>query len=125
VHLSIPEDIHEEECDFNDDDFIAANTKGLKTSSHQLDVENVFDLLSVASRPVIIAGGGVHLSEAYVELKELSETFTIPVGTSINGKGSVAETSAQSIGVIGVNGGSGETNSVIKQADFVLVLGSK
>ena len=125
VHISISEDIHEEHYDFTDEELVASTQKSLKTSPNQEDIEQVFEMLSRASRPVILAGGGVHLSGAYEELEKFTSTFGIPVGTSINGKGSLAETSPQAIGVIGVNGGTDETNGVIKKADFVLVLGSK
>lgn len=125
VHISIPEDIHEEHYDFMEEELQASSQKLFKTSPKDADVEKVVQLLSKASRPVVLAGGGVHLSAAYDELEKFSGTYKIPVGTSINGKGSISETSPQAIGVIGVNGGTDETNSIIKQADFVLVLGSK
>lgn len=125
VHISISEDIHEEHYDFTDEELMASPQKSLKTAPNMVDVEKVFELLSNASRPVILAGGGVHLSAAYEELESFSRNFAIPVVTTINGKGSVAETSPQAMGVIGVNGGTDETNSIVKKADFVLVLGSK
>lgn len=125
VHISIPEDIHEEHYDFMEDELQASSQSVFKTTPNEVDVEKVVQLLSKASRPVVLAGGGVHLSAAYDELEKFSGTYKVPVGTSINGKGSISETSPQAIGVIGVNGGTDETNGVIKQADFVLVLGSK
>src|SRR3989304_4106291 len=45
------------------------------------------DLLLKAERPVLFAGGGVHLSEAWGELKEIAENIGIPVGTTLMGKG--------------------------------------
>ena len=69
VHISIPEDIHEEHYDFTDEELSGSNQKALKTSPDMDDVEKVFELLSNASRPVILAGGGVHLSAAYDELE--------------------------------------------------------
>lgn len=125
VHLSIPEDIHEQDFDFPPQDLIASDQKAFKNAPNDHDVLQAYELLYQASRPVIIAGGGVHLSQAYQELEELAFTYTIPVATSINGKGSVTETSAQSVGVIGVNGGMEPTNKVIQEADVVMVLGSK
>ncbi|WNS75153.1 thiamine pyrophosphate-binding protein [Bacillus sp. DTU_2020_1000418_1_SI_GHA_SEK_038] len=125
VHISVPEDVHEEHYDYTDEELYASFHKPFKSSPNREDVEKVYKLLTHSSRPVIIAGGGVHLSAAYEELESLASDFSIPVGTSINGKGSIAENLPQAIGVIGVNGGTDETNSIIKNADFVLVLGSK
>lgn len=125
VHLSIPEDIHEQTFDFRPEDLIASDQKSFKTAPNDDDVKQAYELLCQAKRPVVLAGGGVHLSEAYEELEAFATNYTIPVGTSINGKGSINETLLQSIGVIGVNGGTEETNRIVKEADFVLVLGSK
>ncbi|MET3697773.1 acetolactate synthase large subunit [Bacillus oleivorans] len=125
VHISIPEDIHEHDYPFTDEDLSPANQKQLKSAPPLEEVEKVYELLSKSSRPIILAGGGVHLSGAYKELEQIAVNFSIPVGTSINGKGSIDERSPYSIGVIGVNGGTDETNNVVKEADFVLVLGSK
>lgn len=125
VHISVPEDVHEAEYDYKDVDFQVPQLKKFTNGPNNEDLEKVVTLLKKAERPVVLAGGGVHLSQAYNELTDFSEKNAIPVATSINGKGSIAETSPQAVGVIGVNGGSDETNSVIKQADLVLVLGSK
>lgn len=125
VHISIPENIHEEHYAFTEEELSASFQKPLRSFPNREDVEKACELLCRSSRPVIIAGGGVHLSAAYEELDAFSREFKIPVGTSINGKGSIAETSPQAIGVVGVNGGTEESNSIVKKADFVLVLGSK
>ena len=47
-------------------------------------------LMSAArERPSIIAGGGVHYSEAWAELAEFAEAFSIPVTETSAGKGAV------------------------------------
>lgn len=125
IHISIPEDVHEADYNFKEDELNYSAQKTFKNEPTKNDIDKTCELLSLASRPVVLAGGGVHLSGAYDELYYFARTFGIPVGTSINGKGSVAETSPQAIGVVGVNGGSDETNKIMKEADFVLVLGSK
>ena len=48
-------------------------------------------LLKAADRPMIIAGGGVHYSEAWNELAEFSEEFGVPVGETHGGKGANPE----------------------------------
>lgn len=124
VHVSIPEDIHEAEYD-SKEDYSAPKAKRFVNAPTKSDILEVKNILQKSKRPVVLAGGGVHLSKAYEELTLFSESLGIPVATSINGKGSISESSLQSLGVIGVNGGSEETNTILKQADAVLVLGSK
>lgn len=129
VHLSIPENIHEQDYNFLEKELKGSNTNNptipFKSEPADSDVEQVVELLMKASKPVIIAGGGVHLSSAYKELEAISQNYSIPVATSLNGKGSVSELSPYAVGVIGVNGGSDETNSIIKQSDLVFILGTK
>jgi thiamine pyrophosphate-dependent acetolactate synthase large subunit-like protein len=48
-------------------------------------------LLTRAQRPVIVAGGGVTASQAAPEVVELAERLSMPVATSLNGKGTIAD----------------------------------
>jgi acetolactate synthase-1/2/3 large subunit len=88
-------------------------------------IERAAIALSGANRAVIIAGGGVLASAAWSELTRLAEELNIPVATSINGKGSIAETSPVSIGVIGGNGARPYANACVADADLVLYVGSR
>ena len=82
------------------------------------------DWLLGAERPLILAGGGVLLSGAAAALSGLAAQLQIPVCTTINGKGSVAETGARALGVVGQFGGM-RANRALARADVLLVLGSK
>jgi acetolactate synthase-1/2/3 large subunit len=53
-------------------------------------IKAAVEVLKNAKKPLIVAGGGVNASEAYKELAQLSETYSIPVSTSINGIGSIS-----------------------------------
>jgi acetolactate synthase-1/2/3 large subunit len=88
-------------------------------------VERAAMALAAAERPVVVAGGGVMTSRAWAELTQLAEALNIPVATSINGKGSIAETSDVAIGVIGGNGGRPYANACVADADLILYVGSR
>ncbi|HEU0115442.1 MAG TPA: thiamine pyrophosphate-dependent enzyme, partial [Thermomicrobiales bacterium] len=77
------------------------------------------------ARPVIVAGGGVMISGAWDELTALAEALNIPVATSINGKGGIAETSRVAIGVIGGNGARAYANACVAEADLIFYVGSR
>lgn len=83
------------------------------------------DLIARSARPMIVAGGGVLISGAWEELTLLAESLNIPVATSINGKGSVPETSPISIGVVGGNGGRSSVNQAVASADLVIFVGTR
>jgi acetolactate synthase-1/2/3 large subunit len=88
-------------------------------------VEQAIELLWKAKRPVLIAGGGAVISQAWDEITQLAEALTMPVGTSINGKGSIAEDHPLSIGVVGGNGARPYANRYLASADLVLYVGCK
>jgi acetolactate synthase-1/2/3 large subunit len=77
-----------------------------------------------ARKPVVIAGNGVRIAQAYEELQQLAETAGLPVGTTAAGKGVFAETHPLALGVFGTFG-TAAANACIGEADLVLVLGSK
>jgi len=127
AHLSLPSDVLEEE------EGTAARaalpSRGFAPRSRPRadagEVQRAADLITRAARPVIVAGGGVLTSRAWGELTRLAESTGIPVGTSINGKGAIAETSACSIGVVGGNGARTYANQWIREADLVFFVGTR
>lgn len=78
-----------------------------------------------ATRPVILAGSGVHVSGAHAELARLAEVLGAPVATTIHGKGSFSERHPLSLGVAGANGARPEANRRLAAADVALIIGSR
>ncbi|MGH2613773.1 MAG: thiamine pyrophosphate-binding protein [Thermomicrobiales bacterium] len=97
----------------------------MRTLPDQALIERAAAELAAAERPVIVAGGGVLTSQAWAELTALAEALNVPAATSINGKGSIAETSDVSIGVIGGNGARPYANACLADADLILYVGSR
>ncbi len=77
-----------------------------------------------AKRPIILAGGGALASQAGDAILALAKRLGAPIVTSINGKGVVDEHHPHARGVVGVFGDV-RASAALKQADVVLVLGSK
>lgn len=88
------------------------------------DVEHAAALLVEAKHPVIVAGNGVHLSDAHPELRQLAGLLGSPVATSYKGKSAIAETDPLSVGMIGVFG-QDAANSSVAAADVILVVGAR
>ena len=87
------------------------------------EVREAARVLRGAQRPVIVAGGGVVRSGAQAEVVELARTLGIPVATSLNAKGTIAENDQLSIGVAGWYSRRC-ANEVISDADLVFYVGS-
>lgn len=80
--------------------------------------------MKAAKKPLIIAGGGVHYSLACEALKDFAETFGIPVAETQAGKSALSWTHPMNAGSVGVTGSSA-ANLLAKEADVVLVVGSR
>src|SRR6266487_352036 len=96
-----------------------------RTQAPRDSLEKMLDTLLAAKRPLIVAGGGAVLSGAWDEITRIAETLAIPVATTINGKGSINEMHAWSVGVIGGNGGRPYANQLLAEADCIFYLGTK
>lgn len=92
-------------------------------------IEAAAKVLAEAKRPLILAGGGVHLSHASAQLVAFSEATGFPVATTNMGKGAVDETSPLSAGVFGNCMGpgtvSGHLRALAAEADVVLLIGTR
>ena len=75
-------------------------------------------------RPVVIAGNGVRIAQAYDQLRDLAEAAGLPVATTAAGKGCFPETHPLALGVFGTFG-TAAANACLGEADLVLVVGSK
>ncbi|GGY97246.1 thiamine pyrophosphate-binding protein [Streptomyces poonensis] len=81
--------------------------------------------LAAAERPVVVAGGGAHLSGAGAELVRLADHLGMPVGTSIHGKGIIDEAHPFALGVVGSNGARDYANAWVAESDLVLFVGTR
>jgi acetolactate synthase-1/2/3 large subunit len=88
------------------------------------DVSAAAAILMRARRPFILAGGGVLHSGAGRELLRLAERLSAAVGTTLSGKGAIAEGHPLSVGVTGTMGTSAAA-AALAEADVVLLAGAK
>jgi 3D-(3,5/4)-trihydroxycyclohexane-1,2-dione acylhydrolase (decyclizing) len=87
-------------------------------------IEETVALIKHAKRPMIIAGGGVHYSQAWEELKTFSEQLGIPVGETTAGKGAVRGASRLLLGGFAVTG-TPVAGQVASQADLIICVGTR
>jgi acetolactate synthase-1/2/3 large subunit len=100
-----------------------------ETAAPVAAIAAVADALAAAKHPLVVAGGGIHLSGAAAELADLQQAAHLPVGTTVMGKGAVDETHPLSLGVIGYVMGQGARTQalrpMVERADLVLLIGNR
>ncbi|MEM2103322.1 MAG: biosynthetic-type acetolactate synthase large subunit [Candidatus Bathyarchaeia archaeon] len=124
VLIDLPKNVQVETADM---DFLhEVKVRGYKptTNPHPLQVKKAASLLINAEKPLILAGGGVTISNAFQELLGLAELLLAPVATTLMGKGCFPENHPLSLGHIGMHG-KPEANKLILEADVLLAVGTR
>jgi len=127
VVLDVPEDIAHGVFPFSETELSADPRHGAAPSLRMRpsadSVARAVEHLGAARRPLILAGGGVHLSGAAKTLQCFAEAQSIPVAHTMTGKGAIACTHALSAGLFGRY--DRIANDLIAEADCLLVIGCK
>jgi acetolactate synthase I/II/III large subunit len=127
VLLDVPEDVAHGMHDFAPEDFVIDEAT-LKAPARRIrpdraDIERAAKLIAKAKRPLLLAGGGIHLSEAWSALTRFAEAQSIPVAHTMSGKGGIACISPLSVGLFGRY--SRIANDLIEASDCLIVVGCK
>jgi acetolactate synthase I/II/III large subunit len=88
------------------------------------DIAAAATVLRGAQRPFVLAGGGVLHSGAGAELTALADYLSAAVGTTLSGKGAIAEDHPLAVGVTGSMGTTAAA-AALAEADVVLLAGTK
>ncbi len=126
VHVRIPLDVYEQEAEINEWDLYGGSIEWPidRPVADSGNIDRALDLLAGAEYPVIVCGQGALVSEAGEEILSLAELFSIPVGTTMTGKGTISEVHPLSIRLIGARGGTSYSNRFLEEADLVFFIGS-
>ena len=124
VTISLPQDVQAHAYDFPAHFFDKRVWRIERRPPATQRIVEAIELLKTASRPVIIAGGGVHYSETWDELKAFSERFGIPVGETFGGRGAIRGGSDWLLGGCGVTG-TPAAGKLIAEADLVITVGTR
>lgn len=119
VLIEVPMDVFGEDVDEPLDYVPAFHTR---SGPDPEALEEVAEVLAKAERPVIYAGNGVHFAQAWDELKELAETWSIPVTTSLQGKSAFPENHPLSLGAAG-RAMPQAVHEFLKDADVIFGIG--
>ena len=124
VTLCLPEDVQAEAFDWPEELFARRVWHVERPVPDPAALARAAAVLRSARRPLIVAGGGVHYSEAEAALGALAAATGIPVAETQAGKGSLHFEHPQAVGAIGVTG-STAANALAASADVVLGIGTR
>lgn len=95
-----------------------------ETANGEIPVDEVKQLVAKSNRPMLLLGGGCLEKQLQPVLEQFLQDTSIPVVTSLMGRGSIDETYPYYIGMVG-SYGNRCANIAISQADLLIVLGSR
>jgi len=127
VILNVPENVTHGEWDYRKDDFFA-DENSLRACSRRirpdaLQLREAAALIRKSKRPVLLAGGGIHLSQAYAEIADFAQKLNIPVAHTLSGKGVMACSDPMCLGLFGRF--DRVANEIIKGSDLLIAVGFK
>ena len=122
VVIDVPGDIQRQEADFNYPDTIELMSYRPKDTGHPKQIKSTIKLLSKAKKPLVLAGGGVNLSNATGEMNEFLDKTGIPVVHTLMGNGVNPADENQFLGFIGMHG-TLYGNYAIQNADLIMAVG--
>src|SRR2546421_776351 len=119
VHLEMPPDTMESEGEVE----LVEPSRAERPPASRSDIDRAAWMLLAAERPVIYAGGGVHLSGCHDVLAAVAEYLQAGVVQSAEGKGAVGDASDLSLGAALWR--ESALRCHFEAADVILVVGSR
>lgn len=124
VLIDLPKDISGARTDFEYPEKVSMRSYNPTYYGNKWQIKQAAQAILRAKRPVIYAGGGVILSNASGELKELAELNRIPVTLTLMGLGGFPGTHPLFLGMLGMHG-TYAANMSVHDADLVIAIGSR
>ena len=124
VTITLPQDIQGYAYEYPTHFFEKRVWRIERSFPNTIRIQEAIKLLKEAKKPYIIAGGGIHYSEAWNELAAVSERFGIPVGETHAGRGAIRHDSELHIGGTGHLGTPG-AGRIAEEADLVICVGTR
>ncbi|HEX8167541.1 MAG TPA: 3D-(3,5/4)-trihydroxycyclohexane-1,2-dione acylhydrolase (decyclizing) [Beijerinckiaceae bacterium] len=124
VTLALCQDVQAEAFDYPESFFAERTWRVRRPRPDERELVEAAALLARAKKPLIVAGGGVHYSDAAEALRTFAEAHGIPVSETQAGKSALAHDHPLNLGSIGVTGTSA-ANALARDADAVLAVGTR
>ncbi|MEV6957718.1 3D-(3,5/4)-trihydroxycyclohexane-1,2-dione acylhydrolase (decyclizing) [Streptomyces sp. NPDC051207] len=124
VTLALPQDVQAEAFDWPEEFFADRVWRVRRPAPDETELAEAVHAIRTARRPLIVAGGGVHHSEAEEALGALVDATGIPVASTQAGKGSLRHDHPADVGGIG-HTGTAVADALARTADLVIGVGTR
>jgi len=124
VLIDIPVDMQITETEVHPPEKIVMPGYKLRTKGHAKQISAAAKAINESSRPVLYVGGGVIISNASKELRQLAENAHVPVTTTFLGLGSYDQSKAESLDMLGMHGAA-YANYAVQDADLLIAVGAR
>ena len=124
VTLALPQDVQVEAYDWPEEFFAERVWHVRRPAPDPYELAEAVSAIRAAERPLIVAGGGIHHSEAEEALKALVDATGIPVASTQAGKGSLRYDHPADLGGIG-HTGTAVSDDLARTADLVIGVGTR
>jgi len=124
VTLALPQDVQAEAFNYPEELFRKRVWLIRRGQPDEISLDRAVEAIRSCRKPLIVAGGGVLMSEACVTLDKFVTQTGIPVAETQAGKGSLAWDHPQSVGAIGATG-TLAANRLAHAADLVIGIGTR
>ena len=124
VTLALPQDVQAEAWNYPRAFFETRIHAPTRPGADARQLASAAELIARARLPIIIAGGGVHYSEACEALAQFAMRHSIPVAETQAGKGALPWDHPFNAGAIGVTGAAA-ANELAAEADVIIAVGTR
>jgi acetolactate synthase-1/2/3 large subunit len=124
VLIDIPRDVQQERTDFAYPDRIDLAGYRVISRGHPAQIKKAARLINEAEQPVVIAGRGIVISQAYDEFREFTEKAQLPVTHTLLGLGAFPGDHILDLGMMGMHG-TPCANMAVQNADLLIAVGMR
>lgn len=125
VLIDIPKDVQSEVTEFvYPENPVVMPNRPRENGCLKTAVNEMITMLGKSRRPVILAGQGILLSGSENELRTFAEKASIPVTTTLLGKGVLPDSHELNLGMMGMHG-EPQANLAIQKSDLLIALGMR
>ena len=124
VCIAMPQDVQTMAFEYPESFFAEKIYHQRRQAPDTDELARALKTIKTSKKPMVIAGGGIHYSEAFKEFEKFVSTYDLPVAETQAGKGALAWNHRQNIGAMGVCG-STASNKIATDADLVIAVGTR